>query len=707
MATIQRTTTPPTEPFPSLDSAPRTPASLPGGASVQKLRLEAENPNLLRPRSQHNPLTDSNVSPKTLNQRGYSPRSSPAPLTGQAAMSDLKRRKQQQESVEARQISPNPAIEAMQSLMGGGGMSKQSDAPSPSKLSEPLRKVAEKISIPDTTHSDSLQVSPVSVGSFGTIGTLESTGPGSTMTATAAAITSDPQFVAEPAEMTAGASYPGINGHLAIVRDENNKAFSYPGPPPQQLEKEAGLSRGMSYPGIQGSPKSPASNKRHKCPYCSTDFTRHHNLKSHLLTHSQEKPYSRFRRLHDLKRHTKLHTGERPHTCDKCGRRFARGDALARHNKGPGGCAGRRSSFGDGDGDGDGDDYDGPSEGMDGVDYTGGDDDETGEGHDRRGSEPSRKRTHLETPQDSGRDVYRQLSSTYPPIQGGRPHNSSVSSMAPPTVIHPGSSTAASPRDMSGHPSPAASGSLTSSYYPPYLPPGQVFQQQGLMTESPKPLSPGQPADQHRLSVDGSSMGGPNRNRSPSLTTQFQQQHFGRGSGRGTPPQPPGQLLPGPILPPLPPGQPQTRPGLSSSSSLTGGLGPSSLHHQIQQVPSSSSLLQGSLPGSNPGSLSSQGRSSGSSMRDIIGGGGGTSGSGLGGGGGGGSHDSQADIWSYVRGLEARFSKMQEEYELRIRNLQDEVKVLKGQVAESQQQQQGGGSYSSEVGGGRAYHHGM
>ncbi|KAK0303345.1 hypothetical protein LTR82_017568 [Friedmanniomyces endolithicus] len=42
---------------------------------------------------------------------------------------------------------------------------------------------------------------------------------------------------------------------------------------------------------------------------------------------------------------------------------------------------------------------------------------------------------------------------------------------------------------------------------------------------------------------------------------------------------------------------------------------------------------------------------------------------------------------------------MQEEYELRIRNLQDEVKVLKGHVAESQQ-----GSYSSEAG--RSYHHG-
>ena len=139
--------------------------------------------------------------------------------------------------------------------------------------------------------------------------------------------------------------------HDAAAEERSNKAFSYP-PRPDQIVDRSEAVRHLSLPN-SNSAKSP-SGKKHKCPHCLTEFTRHHNLKSHLLTHSHEKPFAcsdcnqKFRRLHDLKRHTKLHTGERPHVCEKCHRSFARGDALARHSKGPGGCAGRESRRRDG-----------------------------------------------------------------------------------------------------------------------------------------------------------------------------------------------------------------------------------------------------------------------------------------------------------------------------------------------------------------------
>ena len=151
------------------------------------------------------------------------------------------------------------------------------------------------------------------------------------------------------------------------------------------------------------------------------------------------------------------------------------------------------------------------------------------------------------------------------------------------------------------------------------------------------------------------------RNRSPSLTTQFQQQHFGRGNGGRTPPQPASQFTPGqhaPVLPPLHGNANTTRPSLQPSSVPVGMA-----HHQPLSMPAGQ--------GSNPGSLSSHGRSSGSSLRDMAG-------------------QDAGDIWNYVRSLEQRFSRMQDEYELRISRLQEEVITLKGQMSAA-------ASYSSEM----------
>lgn len=74
----------------------------------------------------------------------------------------------------------------------------------------------------------------------------------------------------------------------------------------------------------------------HDCENCR--FGRKENIKSHVQTHLDDRPYKcdvcdkKFVRGHDLKRHLKTHTGKKPFAC-RCGASFARQDALTRHRQ--------------------------------------------------------------------------------------------------------------------------------------------------------------------------------------------------------------------------------------------------------------------------------------------------------------------------------------------------------------------------------------
>ncbi|XP_065648518.1 metal regulatory transcription factor 1 [Hydra vulgaris] len=62
---------------------------------------------------------------------------------------------------------------------------------------------------------------------------------------------------------------------------------------------------------------------RHKCPDCHRSFPRKKSLDTHLLTHSNIKPYicdypgctRKFKQSGQLKTHLRLHTGEKPFQC--------------------------------------------------------------------------------------------------------------------------------------------------------------------------------------------------------------------------------------------------------------------------------------------------------------------------------------------------------------------------------------------------------
>ncbi|CAI7590736.1 unnamed protein product [Penicillium crustosum] len=97
-----------------------------------------------------------------------------------------------------------------------------------------------------------------------------------------------------------------------------------------------------SEPEVRPTKRSKTQEKQDfKCPHCAKDFKRLFNLKSHLLTHTADRPFScdicpkRFSRKNDCNRHRKIHSGEKDWVCAGCLVSFVRADMLNNHHRAP------------------------------------------------------------------------------------------------------------------------------------------------------------------------------------------------------------------------------------------------------------------------------------------------------------------------------------------------------------------------------------
>ena len=75
----------------------------------------------------------------------------------------------------------------------------------------------------------------------------------------------------------------------------------------------------------------------HKCEWCQKLFTSNWHLKTHVLIHTGQKPFScsecgwAFSQLGNLRAHERTHSGEKPYPCRRCTRKFTRPNLLKQH----------------------------------------------------------------------------------------------------------------------------------------------------------------------------------------------------------------------------------------------------------------------------------------------------------------------------------------------------------------------------------------
>ncbi|XP_012565572.2 zinc finger protein GFI1 homolog pag-3 [Hydra vulgaris] len=111
---------------------------------------------------------------------------------------------------------------------------------------------------------------------------------------------------------------------------EDDRVFSTGAPPPlipdNKIKHAQILSKRFEY-----------NEPFYSCAECGKKFYRWTSLTTHMLIHTDEKPFQctycgkKFLRKSDLKKHEMMHTGVKPHQCTICGKHFSQSSNMLTH----------------------------------------------------------------------------------------------------------------------------------------------------------------------------------------------------------------------------------------------------------------------------------------------------------------------------------------------------------------------------------------